>query len=146
MRPGTSLVINVQLERWLSLVKVGGGTLDGNLLTQQRQKVDAEIQTLTAHLPAMPSLRGIVPEGIAPGSPWSQLPAVRQQVDTGGISLLDTYDYYDRLLAPISGYVTTLSDLAPNGAITQAQLTAADLYTATEDVARANALACRCRW
>ena len=41
--PGTSIIGNLQLERWLSLVQVGGGTVDPKQLAAQRDKVNADL-------------------------------------------------------------------------------------------------------
>jgi signal transduction histidine kinase len=140
--PGTRIVGNLQLERWLSLVQVGGGKVDAKQLAAQRAKVNADIGTMSSTISSMPDLAKIVPSGseIA-SSPWAQLPRIRQEVDSGRISLIDTYTYYDQLLAPIASYVSAVAGQAPNAEIANAQLTAAALYSATEDVARANALA-----
>lgn len=140
--PGARIVGNLQIERWLSLVQVGGGKVPPAQLAAQRDKVNADIATLTTTTSSMSDLAKLMPTGgnIA-NTPWVQLPTVRKQVDTGKISLLDTYNYYDQLLGPIASYVGAIAGQAPNAEIANAQLTAGALYAATEDVARANALA-----
>jgi signal transduction histidine kinase len=139
--PATRIVGDIQLERWLSLVEVGGGHVDQKQLAAQRAKVDADVTTLRSSITAQPDLARLVfQDNGASGSPWNRLTAVRQQVNAEEISLLDTYTYYDQLLGPIANYTASVAVQAPNAPITDAQLTAASLYSATEDVARANAL------
>jgi signal transduction histidine kinase len=139
--PATRIVGDVQLERWLSLVQVGGGKVDPKQLAAQRATVDADVTTMKTSSATVPDLAPLVFQNDAEdNSPWDQLPTVRKQVDVDRISLLDTYDYYDQLLAPITSYTASVAAEAPSASITDAQLTAASLYSATEDVARANAL------
>jgi signal transduction histidine kinase len=139
--PGTSIIGNLQLERWLSLVEVGGGTVDPKQLAAQRAKVNVDVTGIKTGATSMSAITAVAPSANgAANSPWNQLGTVRQDVDAHRISLVNAYNYYDQLLSPIAGYVGAVAGQAPNAAITNAQLTAADLYSAAEDVARANAL------
>jgi signal transduction histidine kinase len=139
--PGSGIVNDVQLERWLSLVQLGGGPVDQAQLAAQRGKVDADIGRLQSDTSSTPTLADVLaPSGVA-DSPWAQLPEIRKNVDSGQIGLLPAYDYYGQLLAPIADYVAALAGQAPNSAIENEQMTASAIYTATEEVARANALA-----
>ncbi len=139
--PATRIVTDLQIERWLSLVQIGGEQVPHAQLSAQRGKVDADLVTLRTARATVPDLAYLVlRNGTTADAPWNQLGAVRQQVDSDDISLLDTYTYYDQLLAPIANYTASVAADAPSSAITDAQLTAASLYSATEDVARANAL------
>jgi signal transduction histidine kinase len=139
--PGTSIIGNLQLERWLSLVKVGGGAVDPKQLAAQRNKVNVDVLGIKTGATSMSAITDVAPSAnVSTNSPWNQLPTVRQQIDSSRISLVNAYNYYDELLGPIAGYVGAVAGQAPNAAVTNAQLTAADIYSAAEDVARANAL------
>jgi signal transduction histidine kinase len=139
--PATRIVGDVQLERWLSLVQVGGGQVAPKQLAAQRATVDADVTTMKSSSETVPDLAPLVFQSDASGnSPWDRLGTVRKQIDASRISLLDTYAYYDQLLAPVTNYTAAVATDAPSAIITDAQLTAASLYSATEDVARANAL------
>ena len=139
--PGGRIVNDLQLERWLSLVQLGGGPVNQAQLAAQRGKVDADISQIRSDTSATPTLAAaLVPSGVA-DSPWSQLPDIRRQVDSGQIALLSAYSYYGQLLAPIADYVAAVADQAPNSQIENEQMIASSIYTATEEVARANALA-----
>jgi HAMP domain-containing protein len=138
--PATRIVTDLQTERWLSLVQVGGGAVPAQQLAAQRDKVNADLEILRSANTSTDLVHLLLQNNSTTDAPWNQLGSVRRQVDSHDISLLDTYNYYDQLLAPIAQYTASVAADAPTGSITDAQLTAASLYSATEDVARANAL------
>lgn len=141
VEPGARVVGDLQLERWLSLVRVGGGQVNQAQLADQRRRVDADLAAVATVSRARPELANAILGAAGAGGPaLSELTGVRNRVDHGQISLIDTYNYYDQLLAPIADYVTAVAGQAPNANIAGAQLVAAALYATTEGVARANAL------
>lgn len=133
---------SVEEERRLSLLALGGSQ-DSAALAVQRIQVDGAI---SASKDTGDSLTELDPAAMqeslaALGQILGQLPAMRQRVDTGGVSIEDTYAFYNDLVDIISIGMQGLASSAPDSTTGVEETTATDIFLAAEAMSRGNALA-----
>jgi signal transduction histidine kinase len=141
--PGTQFVAEVEEERRLSLLQLGGDPTAAAPLAEQRKKLDtrlAGLQSMSANLAKLN------PDALQEGNAafqkvLGQLQTIRQGVDSGQVPLLDVYGYYSGLTEIIKLGVQGLAKTAPDTTTAVEESTSALLLGAADAMSRAHALA-----
>jgi signal transduction histidine kinase len=140
---GMQFTEQVQEERRLSLLKLGGDTQDTAGLAQQRRAVDSAVVGLNA---VGDLLRQLDPAAISGANntfnqAFAKLPGTRQAIDQGTISLADVYTYYNQMVSVVVVGLQDIAQTAPDPVTAIQEITASNLFQAIDSMSRSNALA-----
>ncbi|MCX4095759.1 nitrate- and nitrite sensing domain-containing protein [Nocardia sp. alder85J] len=141
--PGLVYSQTVQQERRLTLLRLAGHPELATGLPDVRPKVDASLQQMIVAATAF--------EKLNPGSTASagegyralahDLAAVRVKVDSNAMSIIDAYNFYNRLTEVVSTAMVSFAHSAPDTEIALGLSTIAGMFAAAEAMARAHDLA-----
>ncbi|PPJ21604.1 histidine kinase [Nocardia nova] len=141
--PGMDFAVQLQEERRLTLLRIGGNELHEEDLTTQRTRVDHAMQNLLA---AGQRLTAIDPRRMsatleAGHTLSAQLPSIRQRADSGSLPAEEAYEFFNRLIGVAVAGMDLLPVASPTAATASQESTATDLFHAAEAMSRGNALA-----
>ncbi|TWE13646.1 sensor histidine kinase [Prauserella muralis] len=141
--PGARFFAAVREERRLTLQDLASNGGNRGELEQQRAKTDQAAAAINAELQGMV---GEAPENVqrsivATARQFAQLPAFRQQVDTGRPSLQEAYDFYNRLIDQFATGLNGVAQEAPDAETAYLRVTAMPLFTSADGMSRGDALA-----
>jgi signal transduction histidine kinase len=139
---GTVFLSQIEEERSLSLLRLGGDPDSFASLDQQRRQVDVTL----ANLKVSGALAQLNPAA-APGANdavdklFAQVPAVRHGVDNRLESPRDVYTFYNQLTDTITLGLESVARTAPDPVTATEDSTATDVINIFDAMARSNALA-----
>ncbi len=141
--PGTQFASQVEEERRLSLLRLGGDKSATAPLAKQRKDLDtalAGLQSLSANLIKLN------PDALKQGDAafkklLGQLPQIRQGVDSGQAKATDVYGYYNLLTEVIKLGLQGLAKTAPDPVTAVEESTATALFDVADAMSRGHALA-----
>ncbi|WP_038509041.1 sensor histidine kinase [Amycolatopsis japonica] len=141
--PSLPFFVQVQEERRLALRELAGDRSQHATLTEQRAKTDAAAQGVAAHLQ---KFIGDSPDSVQRNIATlngllQKMPQIRQSADSGQLPLLDAFTFYNQILDQFVDGLTGLAQDAPNAENAYQRITAVPLFTAIDQMQRANALA-----
>ncbi len=141
--PSVPFFSQIQEERRLTLRELAGDRSQHAALVEQRAKTDAATQGVVANLQ---KFIGDSPDSVQRNIAivnglFQRMPQIRQSADSGQLPLLEAFTYYNQIIDQFVDGVTGLAQDAPSAENAYQRITAVPLFTAIDQLQRANALA-----
>jgi signal transduction histidine kinase len=141
--PSMDFLNNLREERRLSALVLGGDQQAVPQLQQQRAKTDQSVVSIGQVATAIVAVN---PTGIAAALPVlasfiGKMPQIRQQVDSGRISLVDVTNYYSGITGILAAAMPSLARTSPDSSAAVDEANSADLGIAADEMSAAHALA-----
>ncbi|WP_414939239.1 nitrate- and nitrite sensing domain-containing protein [Amycolatopsis sp. cmx-11-51] len=141
--PSVPFFAQIQEERRLTLRELAGDRSQHATLVEQRAKTDAATQGVVTHLQ---KFIGDSPDSVqrtiaTVNGLFQKMPQIRQSADSGQLPLLDAFTFYNQILDQFVEGLTGLAQDAPNAENAYQRITAVPLFTAIDQLQRANSLA-----
>lgn len=141
--PSVPFFAQIQEERRLTLRELAGDRSQHASLVEQRAKTDAATQGVVTHLQ---KFIGDSPDSVqrniaTVNGLFQKMPQIRQSADSGQLPLLDAFTFYNQILDQFVEGLTGLAQDAPNAENAYQRITAVPLFTAIDQLQRANSLA-----
>ena len=140
--PGVGFITEVEAERRLELLRLGGDTADTTGLAVLRQQVDMILGQADQLGTAMSELNpAVVGAAVGAGRQlFAQLPALRQRIDAGSATPMRVYAYFNQLVSVIGIGLQGMVETAPDPVTASRESVAGDLFNVLDSMSRANAL------
>ncbi|MFF3570974.1 nitrate- and nitrite sensing domain-containing protein [Nocardia jiangxiensis] len=140
--PGMNFAVQVQNERRLTLMKIGGDSQHDGDLTAQRARVDSATQTIISAGQRLSKLDSVFSGALGTAqSIIAQLPSVRQRADAGTMTADEAYAYFNQLTQVAAGGMELLAKASPTSETAAEESNAARLFHIAEAMSKGNALA-----
>jgi signal transduction histidine kinase len=141
--PAIQFIGQVEEERRLTLLRMGGDTKDSAGLDQQRQQVDIALANLNEVGNTLLALNPNAVQGAAAQfrAILGQVPGFRQKIDARQLPPQAVYTFYNDLVEVIGVGLQGVAQSAPDPTTAAQESTATDLFDALDAMSRSNALA-----
>ncbi|MEU3273909.1 nitrate- and nitrite sensing domain-containing protein [Saccharomonospora sp. NPDC006951] len=141
--PGARFFAAVREERRLTLEDLASGGDHRPELDEQRVQTDRAAAGISAELQGMVDK---VPDNVRASivsttEQFGRLPSFREQVDAGGPSLQEAYDFYNRLIDQFATGLNGVAQEAPDAETAYLRVTAMPLFNSADGMSRGDALA-----